>query len=235
LFEGSQKKLLKNDHGGKSMNKKRNVIRKSLFRCAGLFSILAGILYISIQFFHPADNLSSVSTSLWVIVAFLTIIMSIFQLIGILGIYIRQMEETKWLGLIGFLTFSLFWLISMTFSFIEAFVLPLLIEDAPMFVNGILGIFEGTKSDADLGIFPILAPFAGGLYMFGGLLFGIATFRARVFPRMAGILLAFSSVVTLAAAVIPHPFDRILAIPMGIAVIWLGYALLASQQEKDEM
>ncbi|WP_225228782.1 hypothetical protein [Bacillus sp. PS06] len=198
---------------------------ENLIRWTGVFAILAGIFYIVIQFIHPADQLSSVNTNRWLAVAALTMAMSLFSFVGILGIYIRQVKETNWLGLIGFVTFSLFWLISMTFSFIEAFVLPLLINDAPQFVEGIVGIFGGVKSEVALGIFPALAPLAGALYMVGGLLFGIATFRAKVFPPLAGILLAFSAVITLAAAVIPHPFDRILAIPMGISLIWLGGGL----------
>ena len=212
------------------MNNKRKVTAKILIRWAGLFAISAGILYIAIQFFHPADQLSSVNTNGWIVVAALTTAMSLFSLIGILGIYFRQVVETSWLGLVGFIAFSLFWLLSMTFSFIEAFVLPLLTNDAPRFVEGIVGIFGGTKSEVALGIFPVLAPLAGGLYILGGLLLGIATFRAKVLPRMAGILLAFSAVATLAAAMIPHPFDRILAIPMGLALIWLGYALFSEKE-----
>jgi len=206
--------------------------RESISFCR-LICNIAGILYIGIQFFHPEDNLSSVNTNIWVIVASLTIAMSIFSLIGILGIYITQAEETGWLGLVGFVTFSLFWLASMSLSFTEAFVLPLLTNDAPNFVNGILGIFGGTKSDVEFGIFPILAPLAGGLYMLGGILLGIATLRAGVFPRMSGALLAFSAVVTLAAAIIPHPFDRILAIPMGIALIWLGSILFSGHEKSN--
>jgi hypothetical protein len=220
--------------GGNHMNNKneknRGITRKSLMGWAGLFAILAGILYICIQFFHPEDHISSVSKSLWVVIACTTSIMSLFSLIGITGIYTRQAEKAGWLGLIGVFLFNLFWLISMNFSFNEAFVLPLLTTEAPKFVEGILGIFGGTTSTVNLGIFPILAPIAAILYSLGGLLFGIATFRARIFPRMAGALLSFAAVVTFAAAVIPHPFDRILAVPMGLALIWLGYALWSERR-----
>ncbi|MBX9976409.1 hypothetical protein [Cytobacillus firmus] len=206
-------------------NKKRRIMGKSLMRWIGLLAILAGIIYICIQFIHPEDHISSVSTSLWVVIACTTSIMSLFSLIGITGIYTRQVVEAGLTGLIGFILFSLFWLISMIFSFNEAFVLPLLTTEAPKFVEGIVGIFGGTTSKVNLGIFPLLAPIAAILYALGGLLFGIATFRARIFPRMSGALLSFAAVVTFAAAVIPHPFDRILAVPMGLALIWLGYVL----------
>lgn len=210
--------------------KKRRITGERLMRWAGLFAILAGILYIGIQFIHPEDHISSVNTNLWVVIASATSIMSLFSLIGITGIYTSQAREADWLGLIGYILFSLFWLISMNFSFNEAFVLPLLTTEAPKFVEGIVGIFGGTKSTVNLGIFPILAPIAAILYSLGGLLFGIATFRARIFPRIAGALLSFAAVVTFAAAVIPHPFDRILAVPMGIALIWLGYVLWSERR-----
>ncbi|MFD2655137.1 hypothetical protein [Gracilibacillus thailandensis] len=212
-------------------NNKGRITKTGLIRWAGLFAILAGILYIVIQFIHPADNISSVNSDSWVMVACLTVAMSIFNLIGIIGIYSRQVEESGWLGLVGFLLFSLFWLASTAFSFIEAFVLPMLTNDAPEYVAGFLGIFGGNESEVNLGILPALAPIAGGLYTLGGLLLGIATFRANVLPRLAAALLAIAAVVTLAAAIIPHPLDRLLAIPMGAALIWLGYALWSGREK----
>ncbi|MVP00675.1 hypothetical protein [Paenibacillus lutrae] len=201
-----------------------------LIRWAGVMAIIAGILYVVIQFIHPIDHISSVNTDFWVVVACLTMVMSLFSLIGITGVYIRQAKEAGWLGLVGFLLFNLFWLISIVFSFIEAFVLPLLTSDAAKLVEGMVGLFGGTVSEVNLGIFPILAPIAGVLYMLGGLLLGIATFRAGVLPRLAAILLAFAAVVTLASAIIPHPIDRALAIPMGLALIWLGYFLWSERR-----
>lgn len=201
-----------------------------LIRWTGVSAILAGILYMGIQLIHPPDQLSSVNSDVWVIVAGLTLAMSLFSLIGITGIYATQVKESSWLGLIGYSIFSLFWLSSIAFSFIEAIVLPPLTTAAPMFVEGFLGIFGGTQSEVNLGVLPALAPLAGGLYLIGGLLLGIATYRAGVLPRRAGALLAFGAVVTLAAVVIPHPQDRILAAPMGLALIWLGYTLWSERE-----
>lgn len=202
-----------------------NLVGMNFKKIAGLFAILAGVLYTVIQFIHPPENLTFVTSSSWQIVACLSIAMSLSFIIGIIGIYMKQLEEVGWIGLIGFILFNLFWLISMTFSFIEAFVYPLIINEAPMFVEGMLGLFDENNSEVNLGVFTILAPIAGVLYMLGGLFLGIATFRANVFPRFAGILLSLAAVVTLATAIIPHPYDRILALPMGVVFIWLGYIL----------
>lgn len=209
------------------------VTAAGLIRMAGLFAIMGGLLFIVIQFIHPAEQISAVSSTSWVVVACLTLAMSLFNLIGIIGVYTRQVAEAGWLGLVGFVVFSLFWLASIAFSFIEAFILPLLTIKAPQFVEGFLGIFGGADSAVHLGVLPQLAPIAGMLYLLGGLLLGMATLRARVLSCLASVLLAFGAVVTLASAIIPHPFDRILAVPMGLAFVWLGYGLWAERGEGE--
>ena len=65
----------------------------------------------------------------------------------------------------------------------------------------------------------------GLLYLLGGLSLGIATFRAGVFSRWAGLLWAATALVTPAAALLPHAVQRYAAVPMGITMIWLGVAL----------
>ncbi|MNH26955.1 hypothetical protein D3C79_870420 [compost metagenome] len=176
-----------------------------------------------IQLIHPSEQISSVNTTAWILVAWLTTGMSLFSLIGLLGIYLRQVKEAGWVGLIGFIVFSLFWIISIAFSFVEAVVLPLLTNSAPQYVEGVVGIFGGAVSEVDLGSLPLLAAIAGVMYALGGTLFGISLFRAGIVPRPAAALLAFGAVATFSAAIIPHPFDRIMAVPLGMAFIWLGY------------
>ena len=66
--------------------------------------------------------------------------------------------------------------------------------------------------------------------MLGGLLFGIATIRAGILPRWAAILLAAASVLTPLAALLPDQLQRLAAMPMGIALAWLGYALWSERR-----
>jgi hypothetical protein len=210
-----------------------------LIRWAGLAAILAGILYIVIQLIHPPDNLASISTGAMATASYLTVAMALSGLIGIGGIYARQVEKAGWLGLLGFLMLSLFWVATTALNFAEAFILPLLTKDAPKIVEGILGIFAGSASEVNLGVLPALAPIAAGLYIVGGLLLGIATLRAGIatlragiLPRWAAGLLIFGALAPLASSLLGHPADRILAVPMGIALAWLGYALLSERREK---
>ncbi len=66
--------------------------------------------------------------------------------------------------------------------------------------------------------------------MLGGLLFGIAMFRAGVLPRWAAGLFAAGAVLPIVLGTLPHPLNRTFAIPMGIALVWLGYALWSERR-----
>jgi hypothetical protein len=66
--------------------------------------------------------------------------------------------------------------------------------------------------------------------MLGGLLFGIATFRAGILPRWAAGMLAVVSALTPAAALLPHELQRLAGMPVGLALAWLGYALWSERR-----
>ena len=86
----------------------------------------------------------------------------------------------------------------------------------------------------DLGILPTLYGVGVGLtYMLGGLLFGIATFRAGILPRWPAGLLAVAAAVTPAAALLPHAQQRLAAIPVALALAWLGYALWSERRTQS--
>jgi len=74
---------------------------------------------------------------------------------------------------------------------------------------------------------------SGLTFLGGGLIFGIALFRAGVLARWAAALLAVASVLTLTLAVLPDSFYRFLAFPNSIAMIGLGYSLWLSVRTTD--
>jgi hypothetical protein len=102
-----------------------------------------GILYIAIQAIHPLDVLSSVTTTRWAFVHYLSLVMDLLGLLGITGLYARQLEKSGWLGLAGYLLFGLFWALDVAFHFIEAFIEPVVATEAPKFVAGLLGMING--------------------------------------------------------------------------------------------
>lgn len=145
----------------------------------------------------------------------------------------RQAEESGWLGLAGYLLFSLSWALQSGYVFAEVFILPVLATAAPKFVDTYLGVVNGSPAEMNIGTLVPTYAVVGILYTLGGLVFGIATFRARVLPRWPAGLLAVVAVLTPAAALFPHAIQRVVAgMPMGIVVAWLGYALWSERREK---
>lgn len=204
----------------------------SLIRYAGLAAMAAGTIFVVIQPIHPPDVLASVTTAQWAIIQSLKTVMCLFGLLGLAGLYARQVKEAGWLGLVGYLLFSLFFVHTLAFAFTEAFILPQLATEAPKFVESFLGIFNGYPGEMNLGALPGLYALAGFGYVLGGLLFGIATLRVGVLPRWAAGLLAVGAVLPVfLSSLVPHPLDRIFAVPVGLALIWLGYALWSERCE----
>ncbi|HEU4322718.1 MAG TPA: hypothetical protein VFS21_06175 [Roseiflexaceae bacterium] len=202
-----------------------------LIRWSGVAAMVAGVIFAGIQPFHPLDMLESVTTTHWAIIQSLKTTMCLFGLLGLTGLYARQANEAGWLGLAGYLLLSLFFAHTLPLAYTEAFVLPLLAAEAPTFVAGFLGIFNGHPVQTNLGALPVLYTLAGSAgYMLGGLLFGIATLRAGVLPRWAAGLLAAGAVMPVVLAMLPHPLDRTFALPTGLALAWLGYALWTEQR-----
>lgn len=204
-----------------------------LSRLAGLAAIVAGTSYIVVGMFHPLNVLASVTTPTWEIVHIFSLAMCFFGLLGIVGLYVRQAEKSGWLGLAGFILLSLWLALVLGFSFAETFILPQLATQLPAYVAGFLGMFTGAASEINFGILPTLWTLSGPLYMLGGLLFGIATIRARVLPRWAGGLLAFGTALAPVAALFPPEHEALVAVPVGLALAWLGYALLSERREKS--
>lgn len=216
----------------------RKITSSKLIRWTGVAAILAGLIFAGYQPIQPPEVLSSVTTSAWAIITPLKTAMCLLFLLGWTGLYARQVKEAGWPGLAGYLLLSLSWALQMAFVFATAFILPLLATTAPRFVDSLLRSASGIVSVVNLGALPALYTLVGIGYILGGLLFGIATLRAGILSRWAAGLLVVASALPLAfvlpsvAALIPPNIQHLAAMPLGIAVAWLGYSLLSERREQ---
>jgi hypothetical protein len=71
--------------------------------------------------------------------------------------------------------------------------------------------------------------FTGITYLAGGFIFGIALFRANVLARWAAALLSLGTLATVAVGLLPQ-YERIFAVPTGLAFVGLGYSLWREQR-----
>jgi hypothetical protein len=201
-----------------------------LTRAVGICAAIAGLIFIAVQVKHPPMNVSSVTSTQWVVRSVAKVAMAALALAGISGMYLRQVRQVRVLGLVGYLLFAAGYLAILSTEVIAACVLPALAHTSPGYVNNVVvAAFGGTPS-GNIGGMQALFDVSGVMYMVGGLLFGIALFRARVLARWAAVLLAVGTSATVALAVLPESFNRPFAVPTGIALIGLGISLWRDQR-----
>jgi len=207
----------------------------TLIRGAATATVLAGLIYIAIQPLHPSDHLDSVVGTAWFVVHIFSLAMAVLALVGLTGIYLRQVRESGFLGLVGYVLFTLFFVLQAAFTFAEAFIAPLTAASSPQLTEDLVGLFAGHTTQTDLGPLAVV-PFVGVvLYVAGGVVFGIALLRARVLSPWPSVLLIAASAITPLAGLVPDDAQRLLAIPMGIALAWLGSSLWSEQRRTAHM
>ncbi len=200
----------------------------TLTRAAGAAAVAAGLIFIGVQIGHPHSDVSNVATNEWAVRNSLKVLMAALALAGITGMYLRQIKQIGVLGLLGYLVLSAGYLLVGSTAFVSAYVLPALADSDPRYVDDVLAAGTNGGAEGDIGLLQTVLQVLGFAYLAGGLVFGIALYRARVLARWAAALLAVGGLVTVALAVLPDAFYRFLAYPNGIAMIGLGYALWRS-------
>jgi hypothetical protein len=205
-----------------------SITTTNLTRVAGLSAVTAGLLFIGIQINHPQLDATFVTTTEWAVRQSLKILMAALSLVGITGMYLRQVRQSGPLGLIGYLVFASTYLIMISVEVIGLVVLPSLAHSAPGYVTDVLAVATGGHVAGDIGLMQALNLAAGLTYISGGLLFGTALVRANVLARWAAAVLAAGTFSSIAIPFLPQVNERLFALPTGVALIGLGYSLWRS-------
>ncbi len=201
------------------------ITASTLIRTAAVAAVAAGVIFISVQINHPHSDVAAVTTTEWAVRNSLKVLMAALALAGITGMYLRQVKQIGLLGLLGYVLFGAGYLTIIGVAFLSAFVLPSIAETDPGYVNDVLAAATNGSAVGDIGLMQSALNVSGITFLAGGLVFGIALYRARVLARWAAALLAVASVLTVTLAVLPDAFYRFLAFPNSIAMIGLGYSL----------
>ncbi len=196
-----------------------------LTRAAGLAAVAAGTLFMAVQVKHPEITVDFVQSTQWKVRQGMKIAMATLALAGIAGMYLRQVREIGLLGLVGWLLFSMGYLAMLCVEAIGLVVIPAIAQGSSEYVNGVVAVATNSDSTADLGLFGALNSVQGLGYIVGGLLFGIALYRAGVLARWAAALLSVAAVATMGPLLLTMVNQRLFAVPNGIALIGLGWSL----------
>jgi len=206
------------------------ITTSKLVSAAGVAAAVGGLLYLGVQINHPHVDITLVTTTEWKIRQSLKVAFIALSLVGITGMYLRQVRKTGVLGLLGYVLFSVGFLAMMCLEVVGAVVLPSISHSAPGYVSDVLALANGGHATGDVGLMKVLISVMAFGYLAGGIVFGIALFRAHVLARWAAVLLALGSLSTAAIPLLPQVNQRLFAIPTGVAMVGLGYSLWREQR-----
>lgn len=207
-----------------------NITASRLTAAAGLCSAAAGAIFIGVQIGHPPADVAHLVTTDVLIRESAKVLMCVLALIGFTGMFLRHRRRLGVLGLAGFSLLAVGYLALFAVECIVGYVLPTVAHFNPRYVQDVLDAAVGGSPSGDIGHMQQLLITTGIGYPLGGLLFGIALFRARVPGRWAALLLAYGTTSALALAVLPESFNRPFAVPTGVALIGLGVSLWRSER-----
>jgi hypothetical protein len=201
---------------------------KNLSRWSGIACILAGLLLALATLIHPSRETPEIilEQEVRLVAAHWLFTFSCgFLLLGLPGLYAAQSERAGRLGLVSFLMLffgTLFFAVSNNYGFIA----PVLAAEAPAMLDAI---------NAYPPVVALTALLAVGFFL-GFILFGIATLRARVLPRQAGILMIRGSPLNRVGAVLGLLVSEALwivailgALVLGLGLASAGYSLWSSK------
>jgi len=211
--------------------RKGSVSSTTLYRLSGLTLLLGAVLgtigNVLTSVLYSGNDPRQYLTPLWWIVTLVTLIGELLLVLGLSGIVVRQAQRVGWLGLVGFVLMFIGEFLFTSFDVTALLVSPWLAQDAPK-----LAKLLGGNGLASLFVFFLIA---GILFSLGGILLGIATMRARVLPRWAGLLLIIGVLLNIVDAPLSGTPGSVVGIVsfvfFALAVGWMGYALWTAKGE----
>src|SRR4051812_30438239 len=112
-----------------------SVTTTGLTKAAGIAAATAGAIFIAVQIKHPGFDAYLTDTHEWVLRCAAKAVMTVLALAGLTGIYLRQVRQMRVLGLIGYLVFTLGYLMMWATEVMAVAFLPALTDKTPAFVN----------------------------------------------------------------------------------------------------
>ena len=174
---------------------------------------------------HERLGTEALLTSSYLVSSGLRLLGIVLLLWGLIGIYGRQSRAAGTFGLWAFVVVFLGTALSAGNTWAEVFVWPTLAQVAPDMLSG-----QATEASSYLSAGLTLS---FPLFGIGLILFGVATFRAGVYPRWASVLLIISIPVTMFLDPTPGSFQESIGqILLGIAVAAFGFYALRRAPSK---
>ena len=201
---------------------------------AGLCAAAAGAIFIGVQINHPPADVAHIVTDEMTIRMTAKVLFCALTLAGLAGMFVRHRHQFGRLGRVGYSLLSIGFVAMLVQECIIGYYLPTIAHSNPVYVQHVLNGAMAHGASTGIGAMKGLFLIAGMGYSLGGLMFGIALFRAGVLARWASVLLAYGTISALTLAALPESLSRPFAVPTGVALIGLGISLWRDQRRQAQ-
>ena len=192
----------------------------NLVRLGGLAAITAGALLLILDLWslvlellgaYPENFSEEALTTSYVFQSALWLIGALLLLVAVVGLHARQSEAAGALGLVGFLVALIGTGLLVGLVWANTFIPPTLAVEAPAVLDA-----------EPAGALAFGFIFSTAIFGLSWALLGVAMLRARVYPRVASILLIIGALLV----IVPLPATGIV---IEAALIWLGVVCLKAE------
>jgi hypothetical protein len=192
---------------------------RTLVRWGGLAALVSGVAGIALEIAMVVvfgDQPMSIAglTPQWLVLLATMLVEMILAMLGLVALYARQSQNAGGLGVVAFVAAVIGTIMLSAWMWAGTFDVPAFAEAAPEFMD----TFEASPSGTI---------FAGAILSFlsfgiGWFLFGLASLRAAILPRVSSWLVMVGAVLGVVLAVVDLPLGGAV-FDLGLA--WMGWWL----------
>lgn len=205
---------------------------EKIIRWSGLALSLGGLIVALFWILHPEESVLLTDAAGYQRERILNFVGLLLLIPGLVGLYARLVNRSRWFGFASFLLTFVPMLVLMGISVVDLLIWPSIARIQPDLILTADGEFIQTSGPFAATI-SLIVPFSmiGAL---GFILLGIAIWQSNELPRVSGLLLAIAGPLYLIGpGFVPHGtlvVNLLVYAPFALATIWLGISLLTPSQ-----
>lgn len=184
-----------------------------------LLVLVANMYGVWREFGSGPDGIVEAATSMpYIVFGGARLLGGTFLVFGLVALYAYQLEAAGKLGVVGFVVSMIGTVLLAGSAWYQLFIVPAMAAEVPAFAEAARAVQAGQWLLVGM-IIPVLAQ------VIGFVIFGIATYRARVFPRLTAVGLVIGALLMFV------PIHFVSPVVLLLTVASMGFLLFTGQLE----
>lgn len=203
------------------------MLNTAMVRWSGLALMIAGLLFGTFMFFHPANTPEGALNPIWTPVHLMWFVSYLLILFGLNGMYPVLANEPGRLASAAWILSFFGTALSLPIAAWDSFIVPYLAHHALEMITQI----EEVSMELSVLVFRLIFFLMALTFSLGFILLGVSALRSRTLPRVGGLLVLVGAPVFWLGAILfskgslGNAVTIIGAVSFGVGIGWFGYGL----------